>query len=144
MSVERFNEYAEAFEDVFKSGEWSRLEPYFTEDAIYEIFGGPPFAGRYEGRDAVFAYLQSSVDGFDRLFDSRELTTISTEERDGAVWVEWRITYRVGDAELSIEGRESATFEGDRIVRLEDHFQEEASSITQAFMEQHGDKLGAG
>ena len=100
---------------------------------------GPPFAGRYEGRDAVLAYLQSSVDGFDH---SRELTTIWTEERDGVVWVEWRITYRAGDAELSLGGRESATFEGDRIARLEDHFPEEASSITQAFMEQHGDRFG--
>lgn len=142
MSIERFNEYAEAFEEVFASGEWSRLEPYFTEDAVYEIFGGPPFAGVHEGRQAVLDYLKGSVDGFDRRFDSRELETLSMEERDGVVWTEWRIRYKAGDAELCFDGKEAATFEGDRISRLEDHFPPEASKITQTFMEQHGSKLG--
>jgi len=141
MSIDRFNEYAATFEDVFKSGDWSRLEPYFTEAAVYEILGGEPFAGRYEGRQAVIEYLKRSVEGFDQRFEDRELTTLKAEERGDSVWIQWRITYRVGGAELSIEGEETATFEGNRIVRLEDRFSPEASALTQEFFAQHGDKL---
>ena len=49
-SLARFQQYADAFEEVFESDDWSRLEPYFTEDAIYEIHAAPPFGARSEGR----------------------------------------------------------------------------------------------
>ena len=86
-------------------------------------------------------YLKQSVEGFDKRFEERELTTLKTEERGDSVWIQWRITYRAGGAELSIEGEETATFDGDRIARLEDRFPAEASALTQKFFEQHTDKL---
>lgn len=43
--VRRFQEYADAFEKVFENDDWSVLEPYFTEDAVYETIAGPPFWG---------------------------------------------------------------------------------------------------
>ena len=97
--IKRFLEYAAAFESVYKDDDWSLLEPYFTEDAVYEITGGPPFEGRHEGRDAVFAGLEQAVNSFDRRFDSRELEVLEGPElRDGAVWLRWRATYRVEGA----------------------------------------------
>ena len=143
--IERFGEYAAVFEDVYKSDDWSLLEPYFTEDAVYEIFGGEPFAGRHEGREAILKYLKLSLDGFDRRFDSRELSLLEGPElRDGAVWIRWRGTYQVTDApDLVIEGEEKAYFEGDRIRRLEDHFPPEASGVTLSYFEAHGGSVGA-
>ena len=38
----RFREYAASFEEVVKTDDWSLLEPYFAEDAVYEVIGGEP------------------------------------------------------------------------------------------------------
>jgi len=144
-TIARFGEYAAAFEEAFKGDDWSVLEPYFTEDAVYELFGGPPFAGRHEGRDAIFSALKASLDSFDRRFDTRELDLLEGPEiRDDAVWMHWRVTYTLeGAPELSIEGEERAYFDGDRIRRLEDQFADEASKTTLAYFEQYAAKLGA-
>jgi hypothetical protein len=141
--IERFSEYAAAFEDAFKSDDWTLLEPYFTEDAVYEIFGGEPFAGRHEGREAVFRYMKTSLDGFDRRFDTRALDLLEGPlERDGGVWMRWRVTYsREGTPDLVVEGEESARFEGDRIVRLEDRFGPETGPTTTEWFAAHGDRL---
>ena len=53
----RFQEYADAFEEVFESDDWSRLEPYFTENAVYEIHAAPPFGARNEGEDQEYVRL---------------------------------------------------------------------------------------
>ena len=141
--VARFGEYAAAFERAFEDDDWSVLEPYFTDDAVYETLAGPPFGGRHEGRDALFAALKRSLDTYDRRFDTRELALLEgPEDRDGAAWIRWRATYRVGDAPpMVIEGEETAYFEGDRIVRLEDRFSEESGKGALEWMEQHGESL---
>ena len=141
--VERFDAYAAAFEIVVEKDDWSILEPFFTEDAIYEIFGGPPFEGRHDGRAAVFTYLEQSLSGFDRRFDTRELEMLEgTLERDGAAWTRWRVTYRVADAPpLVVNGEEIADFEGDRIRRLVDHFAEGAGAAALSWLGEHGAKL---
>ena len=67
MSIlDRCLAYADAFEESFEDDDWSRIEPFFTEDAVYE--GGPEDA---HGRDAVLAKLKGGVDAFDRNMDSR-------------------------------------------------------------------------
>ncbi len=139
----RFQEYAAAFEQVYKSDDWSLIEPYFTEDAVYEILGGQPFAGRHEGRDAVLAHLKRSVDGFDRRFETRELEILEGPEQEGSsVWLRWRGSYRSpGLPELVIDGEETAVFENGRIRRLEDRFPLEASSILEAWLEANGSRL---
>ena len=127
--IERFGQYAAAFEECFADNDWSRLEPFFTEDAVYETFADPPFGGRIEGRDAIFSQLKASLDTFDRRFESRDLEILEgPNEQDGAVWIRWRAVYRAGAAPtLVIEGEETASFEGDRISRLEDRFTDESS-----------------
>jgi hypothetical protein len=122
--IERFQQYADAFEDFFEKDDTTLLEPYFTEDAVYETLADPPLGECVEGRAAVLAYLKKSVDSFDRRFESRELEILEGPEvRDGAVWLRWRGRYRVSGAPaLEMEGEETVTFEGDRIRRLEDRF----------------------
>jgi len=142
-ALTRFQEYAAAFEEVFRSDDWSALEPYFTEDAVYEILGGPPFGGRHQGRDAVFTHLKGSLDGFDRRFASRELELLEGPAlREGSVWLRWRASYKSpGLPELVIDGEETVSFEGDRIRRLEDRFPPQMSPITEAWLGAYGDRL---
>jgi ketosteroid isomerase-like protein len=141
--IGRFGEYAAAFEVAFENDDWSAVEPYFSEDTVYEILGGPPFAGKWEGRKAVLEYLKASLDGFDRRFETRELELLEGPElRDGAVWIRWRGTYRAGDAPpFVMEGEETARFRGERIAHLEDRFESGAAEKLAAWMDANAAKL---
>lgn len=87
-SLERFMKYAAAFEESVRDDDGSRIEPLFTEDAVYETFADAPFGGRLEGRDAVLAHFKASLDGFDRRFDERILELLEgPREQDGSVWI---------------------------------------------------------
>lgn len=141
--IERFGEYAEAFETFVKTDDSAVLEPFFCEDAVYETLGGPPFAGRHEGREAVFGYLKASLDAFDRRFETRELELLEGPAlRDGSVWLRWRACYRSpGLPELAIDGEETVRFEGDRILRLEDTIPSEMSALTEHWFDHYAEKL---
>ena len=43
MSIPRFGAYAAAFEKAFENDDWSVVEPFFHEDAVYEVALPPPF-----------------------------------------------------------------------------------------------------
>ncbi len=142
--IQRFADYAAAFEKTVETNELCHIEPFFTKDAVYETSGGPPFEGLQEGRDAVFAYLLGSLDGFDRLFATRELEALEgPEERDGTVWMRWRARYtQPGLPELVIEGEETASYQGDRIRRLEDRITAESAKAALEYLATHGEALG--
>lgn len=141
--IKRFAEYADAFEKAYASDDWSIVEPYFTDDAVYEIVGEAPLASLVEGRDAVLAHFKRSVDAFDRRFDSRAIDLLEGPElREGAVWLHWRGVYAIAGApDLAIEGEEIVSFEGDRIRRLEDRYADGAAAPVVSYMESHGAKL---
>jgi hypothetical protein len=143
--IERFAAYADAFERTVETNDTSHIEPFFTEDAVYQTTGGPPFEGIQEGRDQVFAHLVGSLDGFDRRFATREVQMLEGPlERDGAVWMRWRARYtRPGLPDLVIEGDETAHFEGERIRRLTDDFDPASVRAALAYLEEHGEALGA-
>ncbi len=132
----RFIEYASAFEEAVKSDDWSTLESYFTEDAVYEVTGSPAFAVKCEGRESVFAALKASLDALDRRFETREFEMLEgPTSREGVVRFKWRVCYRgPGVPELVIDGWEAAYFEGDRIQRLVDDIPMEMGSITEHWM----------
>ena len=97
--IDRFLAYAVAFEEGVKSDDWSVVEPFFTEDAVYETNNGPPFGGKREGRAAILAFFKQSLDEFDRRFDSREGDLLEgPTEKDGSVWIKFVATYRVAGA----------------------------------------------
>lgn len=139
----RFQEYAAAFEDFVKSDDASVLEPFFAENAVYQITGGEPFGGRHEGRAAVIGHLKRSLDGFDRRFESRQLEVLDGPVlRDGDVWMRWRASYKTpGVAELVIDGEETVRFDGDRIALLHDVFPPEAGPLLQHWLDHYGDEL---
>ena len=66
--VAHFAAYAGAFEKAFASDDWSQVEPFFTEDAVYDAKIDTPLGGLFEGRDAILAYFDRVLNGFDRRF----------------------------------------------------------------------------
>jgi len=137
MSIEeRYRAYAAAFEESYEDNDWSRLEQYFTEDAVYE---GDPDA---EGRAAVLAKLKNGVDSFDRRMDSRTPDFHSPSVEGNTLTMQWTVTYtKSGAPDLEISGKETAIFEGDRIARLRDVFDPEAEKNLGQWMAAHGAKL---
>ena len=139
-----FGVYAAAFEKAYLSDDWSVVEPFFTEDATYQINLAPPMGGCFEGRDVILAYFKAVLDGFDRKFESRELALIEGPKEDGdSVWVRGRATYRAaGVPDFVLELEETAHFEGERIRRLEDHYDPVMEQQISAYLSEHGAKLG--
>src|SRR6185312_8591701 len=81
--LDRFMAYAAAFEEAVTSDEWAPVGTFFTDDAVYQTVGPPPFGQRAEGRAAVLRYFKSSLDGFDRLWDTHEVSVLGTPEVAG-------------------------------------------------------------
>jgi ketosteroid isomerase-like protein len=142
--IARFAAYAAAFEKSYENDDWSLLEPYFTEDAVYDAAAGPPIGKRLEGRDAILAYFEDVVNRFDRRFESRELALLEGPKEEGnSVWIRGSATYRAaGVPPFVLELEETATFDGDRIRLLEDRYQPAMKKSIAAYLEAHGEKLG--
>jgi ketosteroid isomerase-like protein len=142
--IPRFAAYAAGFEKAVATDDWSLLEPFFTEDAVYEVPLGPPLGGRFEGRAAILRYFKTAVDGFDRRFASRELALLEgpREEAD-SVWIRGSATYRAaGVPDFVLELEETVHFAGDRIRRLVDHYEPAMAKAIDAYVAAHGGKLG--
>jgi len=141
MSIEeRYRAYADAFEQSYADDDWSRIEPFFTENAVYE---GDPEPAR--GRKAVLAKLKGGVDGFDRRMDSRT-PDFQTPTVDGdTLTMNWTVAYKKkGLPDLVITGVETAVFEGDRIALLRDTLDPEAQKGMGKWMAAHGGALQGG
>ena len=142
--ISRFAAYAAAFEEAFESDDWSVVEPFFTEDAVYEVALDPPMGGRFEGRDAILAYFKSILDRYDRRFESRTIAVLDgPKEDDESVWIRGSATYRAkGVPEFVLELEETVYFEGDRIRRLEDAYEPSVREGISSYLKEHGQKLG--
>jgi len=139
----RFNAYAHDFEKTYVDDDWGRLEPYFTEDAVYEIVGLPAFGAKSEGRDAVFAQLKDALDRFDRRCASRRLQLLRPPEIDvNTVTIHWVAFYTVpGAPEVRLEGTETASFAGDRIRHLIDTYPSDVAAAFEGWLKRHGERL---
>jgi hypothetical protein len=136
--ADRYREYAQAFEDAYADDDWSRLEAYFTEDAVYDGGEGPDAVVR--GRGPLLERLKAGVDAFDRRFDTRQLRFVDGPKEDsGRVRVKWEFECtKSGLPALVICGAETAEFEGDRIKLLRDEFDAEARAVLEAWTSRHG------
>ena len=145
-SIPHFARYAAAFEKAVASDDWSLVEPFFTEDAVYEAQLPAPYGGRFEGRDAILAYFRFVLDGFDRRFASREIGLVEgpRDEEGDAVWLRgWARYTAPGLPDFRFELEETAWFDGGgRIRRLEDRYDEAALRAIDAYLSEHGAKLG--
>jgi len=136
--IDRYQAYADAFEESYEDDDWSRIEPFFTEDASYE--GAPEDA---RGRAAVLAKLKTGVDAFDRKMDSRSPDFQTPSVKGDTLTMKWRVTYtKAGCPDLVISGVETAVFDGERIKTLRDDFDPQAEKAMGEWMAAHGSKLG--
>jgi hypothetical protein len=142
-NVERFEQYAADFEVAYESDDWSVVERHFAEEAVYETLAGPPMGACHEGRESVLASMKQTLDGFDRRFDSREVTFLEGPEMRGdSVWLRALVKYAVAGApDLVLEGVTTATFDGERIIRLEDSYAEGVADSVVQYLNAHGLKL---
>ncbi len=143
-NIARFAAYAAAFENAYESDDWSVVEPFFAENAVYDAGSARFLGGHFEGRDAILAYFKDALDGFDRRFDSREITPIEGPVEEGdQVRVRGSATYRAeGVPELVLVLDEIVTFDGDLIVRIEDRYEDELLETFEAYLDAHRDTLG--
>jgi len=143
-NLSRFAAYAAAFEESFKTDDWSLVEPFFTEDAVYEVGLAPPMGGTFTGRAQILAYFKQVLDRFDRRFASREIALLEGPKEEGdSLWIRGTATYRApGVPPLVLELKEVAHFDGGRIRRLEDLYEPAMQKATGEYLAQHGAKLG--
>ena len=91
--VERYMEYAAAFEEAYASDDWSKLEPFFTDDAVYEFIALRHSAASMKD-ERLSSRIKNSVNGLDRRFDSRAVEVLQgPTEKDGGVWIRWAAIY---------------------------------------------------
>jgi hypothetical protein len=135
-AARRFLEYAAAFESSYEDDDWTRLEPFFTEDAVYAVSGEPPLGGRWEGRAQVLSHLREGLDQLDRRFDARRVEPVGQPTvGDASFEFGWRASYqKAGYPDLSFEGTEHVEFEGDRIRLLEDRMEDGSDRRIQEYI----------
>ena len=138
MLTSRFLDYMAAYERSYADDDWTRLEPFFAEDAVHEVSGAAPFGGCWRGRAAVIANLRERAEAFDRRFDERILEPRGAPVRMGdTVALPWRGIYRLGRAPsspLAVEGTKVATFSSDRIVLLRDQMRPGSERLIRNFL----------
>jgi hypothetical protein len=124
MSIaEQFYAYAGDFEKTYRDDDWSRLNPYFAEDAVYEV-DGAAIGCRIEGRDAIFRGIKKSLDGFDRKFDRRDIEVLDGPDVDGdELRLSWAVTYeKEGWTPYVLRGRSMARYRDGKLVHLRDEY----------------------
>ena len=126
-----FMAYASAFEQTFADDDWQRLEPFFAEDATYQV-SGLPAACSLRGRDQIFRGIKKSLDGFDRRLSVRTIVpTAPPTEADNTVTLHGFVRYqREGAAPIELHATIVAEFDDGRICRMHDTFALDAAAIT--------------
>lgn len=133
--LELFRDFEADYEKTVADDRWSRMERYFSERAVYQTYGERGL--RTQGRAAIFKRLRRELDAFSRRCKWRRVVTTSGPEvDDNRVLRNWLVTFHIdGAADLMIEGSERITFDGDRIVMLEEEPSETAERHLLAWME---------
>lgn len=141
-----FMDYAAAFEQTYVDDDWSRLTQYFSEDARYEVRGGP-FACEMSGREAIFTGLKKSIDGLDRRCTDRQLEltngpNIVSTDYGHELSIGWNAIYHYGDApKITLPGRSVFTVAGGVIVAMRDEYDNKEMESVGAWMVEYGEGL---
>jgi hypothetical protein len=142
--IPRFGAYAAAFEKAYAGDEWSLIEPYFTEDAVYDAGLPELLGGRIEGRAAVLGYFRDALNRFDRRFASRRVELLEGPREIGdSVWIKGRAIYTAAGApDLAFDLEETAHFAGERIRLLTDVYSSAEREKLAAYVGAHGARIG--
>ena len=94
------------------------------------------------GRDQVLARLQASVNGLDRRFDARDLSSSPPSADGDTVSLSWQLKLsKAGVPDLTASGVEHATYTAGAISRLEDVFDAGTAEGLGEWMAAHGSSL---
>ncbi len=141
-SLDRYNDYYDAFEDAYDDDQWDAVASFFTEDAVYEA----PRGGRAEGRDAVMKCFKNSLDEFDRRFPVKRRIEVLEEGKEVTgdyLKIPGNIYYEIpGAPTLAIYMHEDVWFRGDCICRLVDVIPEQEQEKMAKHLETYGHLLG--
>ena len=139
-NLERFAEFAEAFEETLLDDDWTRLEQYFSPDAVYL----PGDGNEAVGQKSVLQTLRDSVNSLDRKFDSREFVEEPrlSEAGDTVTFANAVKYAKRGLPNLTISGIETATFADGAIERMEDIIDESAAVAMADWLEKHQESPG--
>jgi len=146
QAVQVFMDYAAAFEATYVDDDWSRLEAYFSENAVYEVRGGP-MACVIEGRESILKGLKKSVDGLDRRCDERVIEVTDgphSQPVSGGqeVTIDWLVSYTRGASpRVGLVGRSVVTIANGQIVAMRDEYTDDKLAEVGAWMEQYGADL---
>jgi SnoaL-like protein len=141
--IQQFIEQRAAFEKTYDDGNWARLEPYFSEDLIYEVIN-MPFHCVINGRPAVIAGLRRSIERFDkRCRRTVGLGSMVVQEGNN-VLVHGGIRFQRGGSPPVESGLwEVATYRDGRIERLIDIYDPGEGAKFERWMAEWGEGLDA-
>lgn len=138
--AERFRLYAAAVEECLADARWERLREHFSQDVVHERQVGSLYQFRHEGIDRVVAGFRESTENIDRRFDRRILVPsgpiVECENQTRMPWV--CLFVMDGMPACVDEGIEVATYEGDRICRLEGVYHDEVVQRIARWAEAYG------
>jgi hypothetical protein len=136
--LEKFTAYAKDFEQTFIDDDWTRLNGYFADDAVYEV-RGVGFGCDLLGRSNIFRGIKRSLDNFDRRFDSRKIEVTSVPEvSEDTFSASWTVTYtKAGAPPFLLRGHTVVTYAGGRIIEMIDSYTEEMGREAAAWISQH-------
>jgi hypothetical protein len=139
-------DYAAAFEQTYVDDDWSRLTQYFSEDASYEVRGGPS-ACKISGREAIFTGLKKSINGLDRRCTDRQLELTDGPHNGGTdngheLGIGWKVLLQYGDApQVTLPGRSVFTIADGVIVAMRDEYVDQEMESVGAWMLEYGEGL---
>ena len=138
-NAQLFEAYAADFELTYSDNDWSRLLPYFTEEASYDSGDGSEVA---RGRAAILSKLEGAVNALDRKMGGRDLQIHSVQSSGDTVTAAWTIRLSIKDTPtLEVSGREVARFSGDAISEMTSMIDAASLEAFGAWMQTYGSSL---
>jgi hypothetical protein len=120
---EKFLMYAGDFEKTLADDDWSRLQQYFCDDALYEV-RAQSFGCKLEGPKAIFKGIKKSLDGFDRKFAGRDINLTSVPQVEGdEMRTTWEVTYhQSGWSDFILRGKSLVRYRDGKIAYMCDSY----------------------
>ncbi len=141
-TLQRFLAYAGDFEKTYVDDDWSRLHPYFNDDAVYDV-QSRAFGCKLEGPKAILAGIRKSLNGFDRKFTTRKIDVVSAPEVDGdEIRMGWTVTYqKEGLDDFVLRGRSVVRYRDGKIAYLSDRYDPSIEKEYDDWQRRNGVKL---
>lgn len=138
-TLQTFLAYAADFEKTYVDDNWSRLTPYFADDAVYRV-ESDLMGCELIGPSAILAGMKKALDGFDRRLETRTIDVTAGPAIDGdEMTVSWTVTYTHGTlAPFGLRGESLARARDGKIVLLVDRYTPEMDDESRVWMRDSG------